>query len=318
MAKTFEPFIEGEHYLGLGLLTLAKERFHTALQIANEKQDAQGMGVCLFYLTQVAIAEKNKPEALEFLQKAHDHYQKRNHTRMLSQLNLLNLEIQKLAAPNSIEETPVPPESPQEKSDPFDLLQQGAIEDAIQIFTKDVQEHRQKNQPDKLALSLLYLGQCQFTQNDVKTAITHLKEAEKIAKELNHPGLIDAIQKAFDTIDLLEKQKVIDQNALEDLLKNEPDPLKKIMIALSKAEIHLLKRNITEADWAIHQARRFVPEKNPEKYLALISLVESKLLRLKNKPEQAITVLKYAKEFAKKSDAKDILDMIQQTETEMK
>jgi tetratricopeptide (TPR) repeat protein len=316
MAKTFEPFIEGEHYLELGLLSLAKERFQQALQIARAKNDAQGTGVCLFYLIQVAIAENNKPEAIQLLQKAQDHYRQKNHAQMLSQLNLLGQAIDKLAEPENGVELPVEQKIPPENSDPFELFQQGAISAAIAIFEKDVQDFREKNDPQKLALSLLYLGQCQFSNNNLETAIIHLKEAEIIALKINDHNLIQAIQEAFNTIHLLQNQKDIDQKALADLLKNEPDPLKKIMLALGKAEIHILKRNLKEAEMAIHQARSFIPEKNPEKYLALINLVESKFLRLKNKPDQALIVLKYARELAQKCQAEDVMELIQQTESE--
>ncbi|MBN2091755.1 hypothetical protein JW964_19225 [candidate division KSB1 bacterium] len=317
MPKIFEPFIEGEHYLDLGLLILAKERFQQALQIATTKQDAQGIGVCLFYLIQVAIAEKNKPEAIHFLQKAREHYHHRNHAQMLSQLELLSHEIEKLTEPDQVEAIPTKEKPLPENPDPFQLYEQGAIEEAIKIFKKDVQTFRKKNQHDKVALSLLYLGQCHFTNNEIQKAMTHLKEAEKIAQEINDQNLINAIQKVFDTIHLIDHQTDIDQISLEDLLKNEPDPLKKIMLALSKAEIYIIKNNLKEAEFAIHYARQFIPEKNPEKYLALIHLVESKFLRLKKKPEQAAIVLKYAKEFAQKSNANDILEMIQQTEIEL-
>lgn len=314
MAKTFEPFIEGEHYLELGLLTLARERFEQALQISTKQNDTQGIGVCLFYLIQVAIAENNKAEAIQFLQKAREHYRQRNHTKMLGQLDLLNNEIEKLTDSNTSKESILEAMAPAENPDPFELYQQGAISAAIKIFESDVQEFRKKNQPYKLALSLLYLGQCHFTNNNLETAITYLKEAEILADKINDQNLKYSIQKAFDTIHLLDHQKDIDQKSLDDLLRDEPDPLKKIMLALSKAEIYILKRNPQEAEIAIHQARRFIPEKKPEKYLALISLVESKFLRLKNKPDQAVAVLKYAKELAEKSRAEDVIKMIQQTE----
>ena len=318
MAKTFEPFIEGEHYLELGLLTLAKERFQTALEIADEKHDVQGMGVCLFYLIQVAIAENNKPEAMKLLQKAKELYQQRNHSQMLSQLDLLNNEIEKLSEPDPNAEKTAPPILIPETCDPFELFQQGEVNKAIKIFEQDIQRFRQANQPYNLALSLLNLAQCQFTNNNQKIAVNHLKEAEQIAHQIKNQELTEAIQKVFNTIHIMEHEQDIDRQSLEDLLKNETDPVQKIMSALSKAEIFILKKNVKDAELAIHQARRFIPDKNPEKYLALISLVESKFLRMKNKTEQANIVLKYAKEFAQKSGADDILKMIQQTENEIK
>ncbi len=318
MAKTFEPFIEGEHYLNLGLLTLAKERFQTALQIADENHDAQGMGVCFFYLIQVAIAEKNKPEAITLLQKARDHYGQRNHSQMLSQLDLLKNEIEKLVEPEPNDEKTSIPIAIPESHDPFELFQQGEINKAIKVLEQDIQRFRQANQPYNLALSLLYLGQCEFTNNNQKLAVNHLKEAEQIAHQLKNQELTEAIQKAFHTIHIMEQEQDIERHSLENLLKNETDLVQKIMLALSKAEIYILKKNVNEAELAIHQARRFIPEKNPEKYLALISLVESKFLRMKNRPEQAVIVLKYAKEFAQKSGADDILEMIQQIENEIK
>jgi tetratricopeptide (TPR) repeat protein len=236
---------------------------------------------------------------------------------MLSQLNLLSQAIDKLTESENAVELPPERKIPPENSDPFELFQQGAIGAAITIFERDIQEFREKNQSQKLALSLLYLGQCQFSNNNLETAVIHLKEAEIIALKINDQNLIQAIQKAFNMIHLMQNQKDIDQKSLADLLKNEPDPLKKIMLALSKAEIYILKRQLKEAEIAIHQARHFIPEKNPEKYLALINLVESKFLRLKNKPDQAAIVLKYARELAQKSQAEDVMEMIRQTESEI-
>ena len=72
-------FVEGEHYLNLGLTELAKEKFIQALEQNKSQSNEQGIGVCLFYLAQTAYFEKNVEEAFSFLQEAQVLYRRKNH-----------------------------------------------------------------------------------------------------------------------------------------------------------------------------------------------------------------------------------------------
>lgn len=309
MKKLNEPFIEGEHYLSLGLVSMAKERFQHALKNNRQKNNLEGVGVCLFYLAQTAVTEKNKAEALKYLEDARAIYRQRGHDQMLIQLNHLENAIQALEEEAQVKQIP----EPEPEIKPLDLFKAGKTEAAISIFEKNIQHFRKSDNQIKLAQALLNSGQCQFAVNQTDMAIEHLNEARELAFRLKHEELSQAIDDAFQAIQLVSQQKEIDRQSIAEIVKNVNEPDKRINLLLSKAEISILKHHVKDTETAIHEARKCIPQQNAEKYMALIMLVEVKLLRLKDKFQQASQVLKYALELAAKIGDSDLVQLIQET-----
>lgn len=316
MPKSIEPFIEGEHYLSLGLLTLAQEKFEIALQTNRIQNDLTGIGVCLFYLTQIAIAEKQQAIASKYLAEARQIYQQRGRHEMLNQLNLLEHEIKKLdlepantlAAPDTLSTTPI---------NPITLFLQGEFEPAREIFARDVELLRQQPQPSALARALLYLGQCELFLDQPETARTYLNESQQIALQHQDMELITILKDTFDKMKYLEEHQQIDQTPLNKLLATAKGPQEKLLLALAKAEILLLKKRVAESEIALHQARKLLPEQHPERFLTLILLTESKLLVLKNRIDQALRLLDFARQYAEKTQDPDLMALVKLTRSQL-
>ncbi|MCI0511965.1 hypothetical protein L0128_01970 [candidate division KSB1 bacterium] len=316
MPKSIEPFIEGEHYLSLGLLTLAQEKFEIALQTNRTQHDLTGIGVCLFYLTQIAIAEKNQAVASKYLAEARQIYQQRGMQEMLKKLNLLEHEIKKSGAEpaNTLEAPEIQPATP---INPITLLMQGEFKQAREIFARDVAQLRQQPQPSALARALLYLGQCELFMDQPTTARTYLNESQQIALQNQDTEVIAILKDTFDKMQYLEEHQQIDKTPLNNLLATASNPQEKLLLALAKAEILLLKKRVAESEIALHQARKLLPEQHPEKFLTLILLTESKLLVLKNRVGQAPRLLDFAQQCAEKTQDPALIALVKLTRSQL-
>lgn len=315
MKKSIETFIEGEHCVSLGLLTLAREKIQEALEINKKNGDEEGIGVCLIYLAQIEIKENRKATAQEYLDQAREHYRQRNMEDMLTQLDLLQEVIDNLKQNLTTDVTVPKTKNPQQPAavDPFQLFREGEVEAAAKIFVDDILKFRQSDNQRKLAMSLLYLGQCQFTLGKHSDAFSHLNEAREIAQKIQDHELIHTINGVFENIALIEQQKELDKLTLQELLEQDLTPTKKLMMLLSKAEIQILKGLGQEAERAIHEARKLLPQQNVEKQLVLIMIVESKLLRFRGKIDSAQKLLDQAKEIAEKIREPELVRLVEKS-----
>jgi tetratricopeptide (TPR) repeat protein len=315
MKKSIDTFIEGEHYIGLGLLTLAREKFLEALEINKKQQDDEGIGVCLIYLAQIEIKEKKKNTAQEYLNQAKAHYKNRNMEKMLAPIGLLQTMV------DAIEQKPEAPVLPTAKipeppapCDPFQLFSDGEIEHAALIFSKDVAEFRHSGNQRKLALALVYLGQCHFTLGQLAEARTALNEARNIARQIRDAEIIQEINQVFENIHLIEQQKELDNLSVQEICGQKLSPAEILILLLSKAEILILKGLGNAAEIAIHEARKLLPKQNLEKQLVLIMIVESKLLRLKGKIKPAKSLLQQAREIALKTREPELVQLVEKSD----
>ena len=310
MKSSVNTFIEGEHYLNLGLITLAKEKFQQALAFNQQTKDPEGEGVCFFYLARTAIAEKNKDEALEYLKKARKNYDERGMRQMLEQIKLLEDAARQIKQ----DEKPIVDVPPVPENNPVELFRSGKFEAAIKIFASDVQKFRAQHDQERLAMSLLYLGQCLCTIEQDDDALTKLDEAHAIAEELSNPELIESVHHVQETVRTVKAQTELNKLSLTDLETAPIPPAEKVATALSKAEIFIMRGNSANAEKALHLARKSVPEQENEKLQALILVVESKLLRLKQKFDPALKVLQLAQAIAEKLNDQELLDLIRTTQ----
>jgi len=309
MSKSTKFFIEGEHYLSLGLLTLAREKFEAALELSRQFNEQDGVGVCLFYLAQIAANEKNRSAAMNYLKEARAFYRTRNLPQMLTQLDHLEKAIH--AIDENVETKGG--EAPLTRQDPFELWRNGDLEQAIKIFSHDVQQFEKNKNQLYCGMSLIYLGQAEFANGQTKAALEHLNQARAIADELQNKSLQNALNNAYKTIDFVESQPEINHKSLEQLMDSVDDPIQKLHLALKKGELLILQGIAREAEVAIHEARKQLPSENPEKYQALIMLHETKLLHLKGKSDQARKVLEAALILARKVNDPTLKVLIEQT-----
>jgi tetratricopeptide (TPR) repeat protein len=306
MKSSVDAFIEGEHYLSLGLLTLAKEKFIESLAMNQKNDDQEGTGVCYFYLAQVAAAEKNKPEALDFLGKAREVYEQRGMEQMINQIEHLEKAIHKVKS----KPQPILDVNPTPRKNPFELFRNGEVAEAIQIFEADVKKFRAAQDWHHLAMSLLYVGRCYFRIEKDETALKLLQEAQEVAAKVSHNELQQSINQALKSISVVLHQTEIVYKPLAELMASTDDAGQKISLALSKAEIYIIRGNVKQAEEAIHTARKCIPKKNPEKFQALIMIIESKLLLLKQQFEPAQKVLEMAQTIAEKLQDQELLDLL--------
>lgn len=306
MSFSKEAFLEGEHYLNLGLTELAREKFTQALEQSKSQKDEQGAGVCLFYLTQTAFLDKNIEEALFFLKAAKAHYKRRDHEKMLNQLDILEQGIHNLskieeqkAALNP--ETPLPRPIPndQEKAQPISL------EAEIKLL-------REQGNSLLLAQKLLQLAQTKLGQTDYALATQYLHEAHEIAHQLGDKILQSQIHGVFEDITLMRNHQDIDERSLEELVASAQTPQDKIKLALSKAEILILKNDFQGANEALHEARKRIPTEAKERFIVFSMLVEFKLLRKQGQLEQADSVLEYAYKLAVQINDSELLSLVQE------
>jgi len=314
MKKSIEIFIEGEHYLGMGLPVLAREKFLAALAINQANQDAEGIGVCLIYLVQIEITEKNKRNAQAYLDQAKVHYQHRNLEKMLGQLKLLQEAIDALDAQTETPGAEPAPSLPEATIDPFALFRNGEIEQATEIFIADVAEFRQTRNVRKLALSLLYLGQCRFTLGQMTEARAALNEARQLAQQLQDMEILHGIAQVFENMNLIDQQKDLDRLSIAEITSQKLPVLRRFMLLLSKAEILILKGLGKDAELAIHEARKLLPPESFEKQLVLIMIVESKLLRLKGKTGAAKSLLQQTRALAQKSGEPELVQLVEKSD----
>lgn len=314
MKKSIEIFIEGEHYLGMGLPVLAREKFLAALEINQANQDAEGIGVCLIYLVQIEITEKNKRSAQAYLEQAKVQYQNRNMEKMLEQLKLLQDAIDALEDQAEVPEAAPAHFQPESVVDPFSLFRNGEIERASEIFAADVAEFRQKRNERNLALSLLYLGQCRFTLGQMTEARAALNEARQLAQPLQDHEILHGIAQVLENMNLIEQQKDLDQLSIVEIVSQKLPELQRFMLLLSKAEILILKGLGKDAEMAIHEARKLLPPEHFEKQLVLIMIVESKLLRLKGKTGAAKSLLQQTRALAQKSGEPELVQLVEKSD----
>ena len=306
MSFSKEAFLEGEHYLNLGLTELAREKFTQALEQNKAQNDEQGIGVCLFYLTQAAFLDKNIEEALSFLKTAQALYQRQNHEQMLNQLDILEQGIRKLSKIED-QKTALNPDTPL----PLPISDAQDAEKPITLEV-EVKQLRKQGNSVLLAQKLLQLAQTKLAQTDYSLAIQSLHEAHKIAHQLGDKKLQSQIHGAFEDINLMRNHQDIDERSLQELLASAQSPQDKIKLALSKAEILILKNDFKGANAALHEARKRIPRESKERFIIFSMLVEFQLLRKQGMLEQADTVLDYANKLAAQIDDSELLSLVQE------
>jgi len=303
-------FVEGEHYLNLGLTELAKEKFIQALEQNKSQSNEQGIGVCLFYLAQTAYFEKNVEEAFSFLQEAQVLYRRKNHDQMLRQLDILEQGIHDLADTQKSEV----PDSSAVSSSPITADVQA--EEHVISLESEVDQLRQEGNTPILAQKLLLLAQKEMTQRDYSLATQYLQEAHRIGQLLDDQKLQSQIHAAFEDITLLKNHADIDERSLHELLSSAKLPQDKFTLALSKAEILTLHNDIKGANEALHEARKQIPaDSSKEKFIVLSLIVEFKLFQKQGLVEQADKILDYAKKLATKINDNELLLLVQQVLT---
>ena len=310
MSKSTKFFVEGEHYLRLGLLSLAQEKFKTALELSRQHQEAEGIGVCLVYLARIAAAEKKKKEALDFLNQAKALYRDRGHQAMLAQLEVLKKTIGEIRESSTADVHPI---EEVKSEDPFELCKRGDFKTAAFIFKNDVAHFRERHNTLHLGMSLLYLSQTLFSDGQNEESFKYLNEAQQIARHLDNADLQKALENAVHVRTLVEQHRDIDGKSVGELIRTVSDPIKKLNLALKKVEIALLKGNGPEAEEALFEARKYIPKKQPEKFIALTMLLESRIMLFQGKKEQAQKVLEYALGYADKAEDHELSGLIKQS-----
>ncbi|MCK5738043.1 hypothetical protein KAH55_02635 [bacterium] len=305
MSFSKEAFLEGEHYLNLGLTELAKDKFTQALEQNRSQNDEQGIGVCLFYLTQTAYLDKNIEEALSFLKTAQAIYQRRNHEQMLNQLDILEQGIRNLSKTEDQKTAPIP-------HTPLPLTIPDAQDEEKPIpLEAEIKQLRKQGNSLLLAQKLLQLAQTKLAQTDYSLATQSLHEAHEIAHQLGDKNLQSQIHQEFEDITLMRNHQDIDERSLQELVESAQSPQDKIKLALSKAEILILKNDFQGANEALHEARKRIPTESKERFIVFSMLVEFKLLLKQGLLERANTVLDYANKLATQINDSELLSLVQ-------